>query len=73
MIFSKIYVENFGALHDFELSLSGGVNRVSGKNEFGKTTLLEFVRRLFWGFPDRRSRNGRAAHREVGFAPGKAV
>ena len=54
MIIRRLHIDNFGCFHDFNLKLEPGLNRISGPNEFGKTTLLEFLRRLFWGFPDRR-------------------
>ena len=54
MIIRRLHIDDFGCFHDFDLELAPGLNRISGPNEFGKTTLLEFLRRLFWGFPDRR-------------------
>ena len=54
MIIRRIRIENFGHFHDFTLELGSGLNRVRRGNEFGKTTLLEFVRRVLWGFPDGR-------------------
>ncbi len=56
MIIRSIEIENFGHFHNWKLeNLGPGVNSLVGANEFGKTTLLEFIRRIFWGFPDRRS------------------
>ncbi|MBQ7695004.1 MAG: AAA family ATPase [Lentisphaeria bacterium] len=54
MIVRRLHIDNFGCFHDFDLELAPGLNRIAGPNEFGKTTLLEFLRRLFWGFPDKR-------------------
>ena len=54
MIIRRIRIENFGHFHDFTLELAPGLNRLRHGNEFGKTTLLEFVRRVLWGFPDGR-------------------
>ena len=54
MIVRRIHIENFGHFHDFTLELAPGLNRLRGANEFGKTTLLEFVRRVMWGYPDGR-------------------
>ncbi len=52
----SIQIENFGQFHALNLKAPGaGLWRISGGNEFGKTTLLEFIRRILWGFPDRRS------------------
>ena len=56
MIFNRIKIENFGILHNFELELHPGLNLFVRPNEAGKSTLLEFVRRLFWGYPDRRKK-----------------
>ena len=56
MIIREIHIDNFGRFHDFHLTgLREGVNPVTGGNEFGKTTLLEFLRRLFWGFAVRKN------------------
>ena len=45
MIIQEIHIDNFGRFHDFHLTgLGEGVNPVTGGNEFGKTTLLEFLR-----------------------------
>jgi uncharacterized protein YhaN len=52
MIIKKIDIDNYGkyAERSFD-GLSQGVNVLFGPNEHGKTTLLEFVRRIFFGFP----------------------
>ena len=58
MIIRKLHIENFGHFHDFTLELGPGLNRLREANEFGKTTLFEFVRRVLWGYPDgRKSQN----------------
>ena len=54
MIIRRIHIENFGHFHDFTLELAPGANRLREANEFGKTTIFEFVRRVLWGFPDGR-------------------
>ncbi len=56
MIINRLHIDNFGCFHDFDLELQGGINRIQWHNEAGKSTLLEFIRRIFWGFPDRRSK-----------------
>jgi uncharacterized protein YhaN len=56
MIIRRLHIDNFGCFHDFDLELQPGLNRFQWKNEGGKSTLLEFIRRIFWGFPDKRSR-----------------
>ena len=54
MIIRRIHIENFGHFHDYTLELAPGMNRLREANEFGKTTLFEFVRRVLWGYPDGR-------------------
>jgi len=52
-----IHVIRFGVLENVHVrGLSTGLNVLYGPNEFGKTSLLEFVRRILFGFPDRRAR-----------------
>ena len=50
-------VDGFGTLSDLSVDeLSPGLSVVWGPNEAGKSTLLDFVRAMLFGFPDRRSR-----------------
>ncbi len=50
----EIQIWGFGALANVRMrGLSTGLNVLHGPNEYGKTTLLEFVRRLLFGFPPR--------------------
>ena len=55
MIIRKLHIENFGHFHDFTLEFSPGLNRLRRENEFGKSTIFEFIRRVLWGYPDGRS------------------
>lgn len=51
----EIHAMRFGVLQDVHVTgLSEGLNVLYGPNEFGKTSLLELVRRILFGFPDRR-------------------
>lgn len=45
------YIENFGGLHRFSLSFDSGITVVERPNGFGKTTLAEYIRAMFYGFP----------------------
>ncbi len=52
----EIHVDGFGALRDRSITdLPPGLCVFHGANEAGKSTLLAFVRRILFGFPDRRS------------------
>lgn len=53
----EIQIWGFGALANVRVrGLSPGLNVLHGPNEYGKTTLLEFVRRVLFGFPPRTTR-----------------
>lgn len=56
MYIRHIHIDNFGIFHDFDLDLEKGLNTFTWANESGKSTLVEFIRRIFWGFPDKRSK-----------------
>ena len=48
----EIRIHGFGAFANAHVSgLAPGLNVLHGPNEYGKTTLLEFVRRVLFGFP----------------------
>lgn len=47
----RVYIENFGGLHQYSLDLSDGLTVIEAPNGFGKTTLAEFIRAMFYGFP----------------------
>ena len=51
MIVKRIEIERFGTLDHIVIDdLDRGVEVLHGTNETGKTTLLEFVRGVFFGF-----------------------
>jgi uncharacterized protein YhaN len=51
MFIERIDVGRFGGLHDVTIAgLGSGVQVLHGTNETGKTSLLEFVRAVFFGF-----------------------
>lgn len=52
----ECYIENFGGLSQYHCSFEPGLTALQAPNGFGKTTLAEFIRAMFYGFP----RAGRA-------------
>ena len=52
----RCYIEHFGGLSQYRLDFSPGLTTVQAPNGFGKTTLAEFIRAMFYGFP----RSGRS-------------
>jgi len=54
MIIKDIIIDGFGHFRDAKLSdLKTGVNLVIGKNEAGKSTLLQFIRYTLFGYPSK--------------------
>ncbi len=51
------HIENFGKLSDFSMDFSDGLNVIAKPNGWGKSTLAAFLRIMFWGFSDDRSRD----------------
>ncbi len=49
MKIDKIYISAFGGLKDFTLSFSDNLNVIFGENENGKTTVLAFIKAMFYG------------------------
>jgi uncharacterized protein YhaN len=53
----EIHIDGFGIFANKRITnLSPGINIIYGKNEFGKTTLLEFIRRILFGFPTKKDK-----------------
>lgn len=51
MQLSEIHIDGFGVFCDKHvIGLSSGINVLYGPNEFGKSTLLAFIRRIVFGF-----------------------
>ena len=49
MTFNKIYIGAFGSLKDFTLELDRGLNVIFGENENGKSTIMAFIKMMFYG------------------------
>jgi len=49
MVINRIYIKSFGGISDREILLHPGCNVIYGENEAGKSTLLSFIRFMFYG------------------------
>ena len=49
MLIRKIEIDHFGKLNNFKLDFSDGLNFIYGRNEDGKSTVMAFVRMMFYG------------------------
>jgi DNA repair exonuclease SbcCD ATPase subunit len=49
MIINKIQINGFGKLKEKNIEFDSKVNVITGKNESGKSTILEFIKAIFYG------------------------
>ncbi|MBQ0084046.1 MAG: AAA family ATPase, partial [Clostridiales bacterium] len=49
MKINKIKIASFGKFKDKEINFRDGFNLVYGENEMGKTTVMEFIKMMFYG------------------------
>ena len=49
MKINNIQINGFGKLKDETLRLEDGINLIYGSNEAGKSTLVNFVKAMFYG------------------------
>lgn len=64
MIIDELYIRNFGKFKDFRLKFTESLNIIYGENEAGKSTVLAFIRQMFYGGRERKRyqpRNGSPA------------
>ncbi|MBP3918006.1 MAG: AAA family ATPase [Clostridia bacterium] len=54
MQITDLYIENFGVLHGYRLTLNPGLNVICEENGFGKTTLAAFIKAMLYGMPTTR-------------------
>lgn len=48
MIIKKIKINGFGKFDNFEMELSDGMQVIYGPNEYGKSTIMEFIKIMFY-------------------------
>lgn len=57
MEIQALYIKAFGGLKDYSLRLGPGATLFYGPNERGKTTVLTFIRAMFYGLGERRGQD----------------
>ena len=57
MEINKLKINNYGKLKEKEIELKKGINLIYGKNEAGKSTLLNFITNCFYGIS--KNKNGK--------------
>ena len=55
MKFIKAYIDGYGKFHNLDFVFEPGFNLIFGPNEAGKTTMMSFLRTVFFGFPGKKS------------------
>ena len=49
MIIKKLYIQDFGKLHEFTLDLNNGLNKINEENGWGKSTVSAFLKAILFG------------------------
>ena len=57
MKINKIKINSYGKLKEKEIKLKDGINIIYGKNESGKSTLLNYLKNIFYGIS--KNKNGK--------------
>jgi uncharacterized protein YhaN len=73
MRIESFHIDGFGLFHDTHLELSPHLSVFCGANESGKSTLLAFLRFMFFGFPDKRTSANRYPPFQAGAPHGGSV
>lgn len=55
MIIKKIHIDRFGKFEDYTIELDDKCNVIYGSNEDGKSTIMAFIKMMFYGFSGKSS------------------
>ncbi len=72
MIIRKININSFGKLENFSMNFESGINIIYGPNEFGKSTIADFIKLMFYSKP-RVPKEGKALRAKYASWNGKAM
>ena len=67
MIIKQIHINNFGKFADYTINFTDGFNIVFGNNEDGKSTLMAFLRLMF--YPSDGGKRGVSGNRRLKYQP----
>lgn len=65
----RCHIENFGKLSDFSVELTPGINFICKENGWGKTTLTDFIKVMFYGFDNERGRKSEYENERKRYRP----
>ena len=57
MKINKIKINSYGKIKNKEIKLNNNLNIIYGKNESGKSTLLNYIKNIFYGIS--KNKNGK--------------
>ena len=63
------HIENFGGLQNYDLEFDAGLTVIREENGFGKTTLAEFIRAMFYGLPQKGRKNAKIMGKREKYDP----
>ena len=55
MKINSIHINNFGKLKDYTINFESGFNIIYGNNEDGKSTIMSFIKMMFYGYSGKSS------------------
>lgn len=72
MKITQLNISEFGRLKNTQITLDDGINIISGDNESGKSTIMLFIRFMFYGLP-KKSQKSNLRERSLSFDTHRAA
>ena len=69
----SLQIKEFGCFSDRTFELSEGINLIEGENESGKSTLISFIKYIFYGMPRKSAENASFRDRSISWKNGMAA
>src|SRR5690554_4576176 len=64
----KIHIDNFGKFKNYSYNFDEKINIIDEPNGFGKTTIAQFIKSMFYGMPNKSSTQ-RTNNRRFKYSP----